>query len=117
MRTLAFLLVLAVAGCQTTSEQVPMPPLGCYARIPQHGEVVDLNVTPEKSLTDHLVQLIPEGDWDVQHCWFSTPKKNLKLVAGDACRPHSEYEFQWKAGAWVLSISRREEFVQCHYRR
>jgi hypothetical protein len=94
-----------------------MPPPGCYARIPQRGEVVDLNVTPEHSLTDHLVQLIPENERDVQHCWFSTPEKNLKLVAGDACGPHGEYEFRWNAGAWVLENSRREEFVECHYRR
>src|SRR5688500_7109801 len=110
-------LVLALAGCRAAPTPVPTPPSGCYATIPQRGEAVDLNVTPEQSLTDQLVQLIPESDRNVQHCWFSTPESNLKLVAGDACSPHGVYEFQWNADAWVLAKSRREEFVHCHYRR
>ena len=111
--------MLALAACQTTTEweYARSTPPGCYSAISQHGEAVDKNVVLEASFEKSLVELVPVGQDSVNRCWFLTPDKRIKLVAGDACGPHGEHEFQTIDNAWALVQSRREDIVLCHERR
>ena len=109
---------VAIAGCYSDPQmpRIHTTPDGCYTAISQHGELVDRDVLPIPSLQESLLQMIPAGPPDAAHCWYRTPSNRLKLLVGDSCDVHTEYEFERKDGNWRLADSHKVEVVLCHQR-